>query len=324
MKNNLYLFLVFLSLTSCNAIFEEDLTGDTPVVIIPSENDTVYSNNVHFKWEEMKGASFYNLQIVSPNFSDINAYILDSNIKTTEFFQILEPGNYAFRLRAENGGYQSLYAGPFNFYVDSVEDLSEQFVSLVSPVDQIYINGASNLTVTWQNLFAADEYEFILKIGDTFVSASVLDQEFDLSSLSKIIPSSFWDVEGAYFWGIRAVNLSSVSPYSSRQINVDKTQPNNPAAISPANDVTVPIATPVVFKWAMGIDPGTVNSPVTSTFEISSDISFTDFSAIPDIDTDSLSYTFPTTGNFWWRVKLVDGVGNQSSFYSTARTITIE
>lgn len=311
-------------IVSCNAIFEKDITAETPLLILPTDNDTVYSNKVHFKWNEMEGASFYNLQIVKPSFVDITEFVLDSNIIGEEFYEILPPGNYQFQLRGENGGYVSQFAGPYSIYVDSVLDLSEQFVSLVSPADEIYGNGTDNLTVTWQNLFAADSYDFILKIGSDFESASVLNQQFGINTLSQLITSDYFDVEGIYFWGIKGVNITGSSPYTFRQINIDLTAPNNPDLISPVDDVVHPIDDPITLKWSTGVDPGSVNATVLSTLEISTSPTFIDFVAFDNLSADSLVYTFPTIGDYYWRVKADDEAGNFSEFYSEERSIIVE
>ncbi|MFT5819688.1 MAG: hypothetical protein ACI8ZM_000913 [Crocinitomix sp.] len=314
------LFLI----TSCNAIFEKDISAETPVVILPTNNDTVYSNKVHFKWDEMEGASFYNLQIVKPSFADISEFVLDSNINGEEFYQILPPGDYQFKLRGENGGHVSEFAGPYSIYIDSVSDLSAQFVSLVSPADNIYSNGTANITVSWQNLFAADSYDYILKIGSDFASASVLDQQIGVNTLSHLITADNFDVEGMYFWGIKGVNITGSSPYTYRQINADLTAPNSPELVSPADLIAHPIADPITLKWSTGIDPGFINSPVVSTVEISSTPTFIDFVEFIAITTDSLVYTFPSIGDYYWRVKADDTAGNFSEFYSPEYLITVE
>ncbi len=311
-------------LASCNAIFEKDISAESPSIILPTNNDTVYSNKVHFKWQEIEGASFYNLQIVKPSFADIDAFVLDSNINGDEFYQILPPGDYQFKLRGENGAHVSEFAGPYSIYVDSVLDLSSQFVSLVSPADDIYRNGTGDIAVNWQNLFAADAYDFILKIGSDFSSASILDQQLGINSLSHIIASSNFDVEGTYFWGVKAVNLTGSSPYSYRQINIDLTAPNSPEILSPADEITHPLEESITLKWTTGIDPGTIHSTVLSTVEISTSLSFIDFVEFENITSDSLVYTFPSTGNYYWRVKADDEAGNYSEFYSAANWVIVE
>jgi hypothetical protein len=318
------LMICLWGMGSCNAIFEKNISEEIPIMIIPTQNDTVYSNKVHFKWHEMQGASFYNLQIVKPSFADINEFVLDSNITGEEFYQILAPGNYQFKLRGENGGYESEFVGPYSIYIDSALDLSEQFVSLISPVDNIYGNGSSDLVVSWQNLFAADSYDFILKIGSDFASASVLDQQLGINSLSHLITADFFDVEGTYFWGIKGVNITGSSPYTYRQINIDLTAPNDPVLVSPADEIIHPIEDPITLEWSTGTDPGIVNSPVFSTVEIATEPTFTDFIAFNDITVDSLVYTFPVVGAYYWRVAADDAVGNFSASYSPAYLITVE
>lgn len=320
----LAILLVGLLFQSCNAIFEKDITDETPELFLPNDNDTIYSNKVHFKWVEMDGASFYNLQIVKPSFENITEFVLDSNINDEEFYQILEPGDYQFRLRGENGAHKSAYAGPYTIYMDSVLDLSAQFVSLVSPADGIYINGTSDIGLSWQNLFSADSYDYVLKIGSDFSSGSILNQELALNALTYNVLASSFDVEGTYFWGIRGSNITGSSPYSSRSINVDLTLPNDPELLSPAHEVIIPLEDAAILKWTTGADPGIINSPVTCTVEISTTETFIDFVEITGISSDSLEYTFPSTGNYWWRVKAEDEAGNVSEYYSYERQITIE
>lgn len=328
-KNNKHLFIGLvlsglLLLTGCNAIFEKDISEKIPQVILPTHNDTLYSNQVHFKWVEMDGADFYNLQVVRPSFNDIDAFLLDSNINAEQFYDILPPGEYQFRLRGENGGYKSLYAGPYSFYVDSVSDLSAQFVSLNSPANGVYINGLDDVLLSWQNLYAADRYEYILKIGADFNSGSALDLNLNIATLSYTAAQSFFDVEGTYFWGIRGANVSSSTAYSSRSIYVDRAAPNDPELVSPANLFTHPIADPLTLKWTTGTDPGTVHAPVYSTVEISTSETFVDITSYENITADSLSLTFPSVGNYWWRVSATDGAGNLSEFYSAERQIIVE
>lgn len=318
------ILLVGLLFQSCNAIFEKDITDDIPELFLPTDNDTIYSNKVHFKWVEMEGASFYNLQIVKPSFENISEFVLDSNINDKEFYQILEPGHYQFRLRGENGAHKSTFAGPYSIYVDSVSDLSSQFVSLVSPVDGIYSNGSSDLGLSWQNLFSADNYEYVLKIGTDFSSGSILDQDLNINTLSYIISASFFDVEGTYFWGIRGTNVTGGTPYSSRAIHIDLTRPNDPNLLSPVDGISNPVDDAITLKWTTGIDLGVVHAPVTCTVEISTSETFDDFVEVSGISSDSLEYTFPSIGNYWWRVKSEDEAGNVSEYYSLERQIIVE
>ncbi len=313
-----------LSIASCNAVFEKDITDSEVTLIIPTQNDTVEANQVHFKWVTVQGADYYNLQIVKTAFDDIDDFVLDSNVVGEEFYQVLAPGNYEFKIRAENGAYQSEYTAPRKIFVDTVSDLSGQFISLISPSNAFYSNGSSNINVAWQNLFAADKYEYTLKVGETYEGGSIIDQDLDVTALSYVITATNFSVEGIYHWGIRGTNNTSASLVSSRSIYIDKTAPNSPTAISPATMTTIDVGDEATMKWTTGIDPGAVNSTVFSTVEISETEGFEDFDAFPTITSDSLSYTFGTEGTYYWRVRADDAVGNSSEFYSTARQIIVE
>lgn len=319
----LALTLSFLN-QSCNSIFEKDISDEKVNVIIPTDNDTLFSNQVHFKWEEIKGADFYNLQIVKPSFADIDQFVLDSNIAGDESYQILAPGNYEFKIRGENGAHVSEFTKPVAIYVDSVSDLSEQFVSLISPADAIFTNGLDAISIAWQNLFAAEHFEYYLKVGESFETGSTIDQNLNIASLSYLISSENFSVENVYHWGVRGVNTTSSSAFSSRSIYVDLTSPNSPTLLLPADEEIVDVDEEVTLKWTTGIDPGTIHSPVSTTVEIATTELFTDFITFSGITSDSLNHTFTTAGDYWWRAKTEDQVGNISEFYSVERKIIVE
>lgn len=316
--------MIVILITACNDIIERDISGDTVSVIIPAEHDTLTSNNVHFKWNELKGARFYKLEIVSPSFSDIQNFILDSNIVKTEFYQILNPGNYEFRIRAENTAHQSLYTAPIPFYVDSLLDLNEQFVFIISPIDGQFLNGNSDIHVSWQNLFAAETFDFVLKMGENFESASTLDQSIDQVTLSRSVSSDYFELEGRYFVGVRGKNDISTTPFSYHEILVDKTNPNIPDLMLPEDSEVFEIDEEFTFKWSTGIDGGEINSPVYSTVELSNSELFTTYTTFSEITSDSLEHSFPSAGSYYWRVSTIDGVDNMSVDYSEVREVIIE
>lgn len=316
--------IVAFAMVSCNEIIEKDISDEVVEMVIPTKNDTLLTNQIHFKWLKMDGADFYNLQMVKPTFSDIQQFVLDSNIAGNESYQIVSPGQYTFKIRGENGAYQSKYTEPFTIYVDSVSDLSAQFVSLISPADEIYSNGTADIAIAWQNLFSADKYEYILKSGASFETGSTIDQNLDIAGLSYTISADNLTAENIYYWGIKGVNTTSSSAYSYRKIYVDLTRPNTPTLIAPADMTTVDVDEEITLKWNTGTDPGTVHSAVSSTVEISTTATFDAVSIVSGITVDSLNYTFAATGDYWWRVKTEDAVGNVSEFYSVERKISVE
>jgi len=269
----------------------------------------------------MKGASFYNLQIVQPSFSNINSYILDSNINALEFYYVLAPGTYQFQICGANSAYKSVYTGPYTLYVDSVSDLTNQIVPLLAPVDFIYSNDA-NFTFSWQAVYSTDTYEFQLRAGADFItSGTILHNAPGIYGTSYSTPAGLFSTEAAYSWGVKAVNQTSSSAFSDRTIYIDLTAPNSPSSVSPAHGAS--FADTVVFKWSVGSDPGTINSPVSRIVQISSDTLFGTILQTYTVSVDTVQHVFTNPGTYWWRVYTLDQAGNISTNYSAHRKVLI-
>ena len=97
MRTLLLLLGLGIFAVSCEKIIAEDITAETPVLVLPSVNDTVNQNPVHFKWEEIEGASKYHLEVVSPCFSAISQFPLDTIVTGTDFFFGLDSSQYEKR-----------------------------------------------------------------------------------------------------------------------------------------------------------------------------------------------------------------------------------
>jgi len=311
-----------IGLTSCNAIFEKDISEDTLDLILPTNGQSYSTNKVHFKWTELDGASNYKIEIVQPSYANIQEFILDTLVEGGEYYYILEPGNYEFQIRAENSGYQTAFVGPYSISIDSVTDLSSQLVQLTSPANLFYINSL-DVVCSWQPHYAADTYEFQLRNGLDFNnSASIPHVMTDIYTTTYTIPQSFLS-EGEFSWGVRAINQNSSSNFSSNGFTIDLTAPNDVTLTSPADNFNSTSQT-VVFKWSTGTDPGTVNSPVNSVIELSNDVNFTSILYTQNnIISDSLEYTFSNAGDYWWRVYAEDEAGNISVNYSLEYKVTV-
>ena len=315
------LILISFVLFGCNDIFEKNITKDQVLVLLPANADTLSSNQVHFKWEEVRGATAYELHVVRPSFDNIDQYVLDSTVASDEFRLILSPGAYAFKVRAINSAYQSPFTEPVAFFVDSVSDLSGQSIQLVSPEDIYYSNQTNAGLFSWQNLFLADYYSFQIWNGTNFGSGALLHQENNIYGTNYHFFNSTGISleEGVYAWGIRGINDVSESEYSSRKICIDTTSPNTPDITFPVNNYPSP-SNQLTLKWTRnGSDPGIVKSPVYANVQISfADSSFSgaNLTEINNITIDSLQRQFPVSGTYWWRVYLRDEAGNESQYFS--------
>ena len=94
---------------SCIDIFETDLTGETVETLAPSNNLSTSELSQKFWWNYITGALWYELQVVSPDFTNISSVKLDTTIEINNFQLSLQPGVYHWRVRALNGSSSSEY-----------------------------------------------------------------------------------------------------------------------------------------------------------------------------------------------------------------------
>jgi hypothetical protein len=322
-KISALLSLLFLvaSLVGCDDIIAKNISEQTPVVLIPAVNDTVKINPVHFKWEAMEGATKYHLQVVSPSFSGISDYVLDTIITKTSFSFSLDSNVFEMKLTAINAGYNSKTTNPLKFWVGVNASPVSNSVVLTSPSDTAYVNDGFSRTFTWQTLSTASNYELSIRKGTSFSIGSIEYTKNNIASNTITIPSSDINFsEGIYWWGVKAYSATGETYYSTRKLSVDMTEPNDPALTSPLA-TSVVNAGEVVFTWNNGTDLGTVKSPVYSTIEVSGNSSFTDIKESADLVGNTKSFTL-TSGIYFWRVKNVDKAGNASS-YSASIQFTV-
>ncbi len=203
MKYLLLIITFSTLLVGCDKFIAEDITGKTPVVILPSNNDTSQTNLVHFKWNELLGAEKYHLMVVSPSFSSISTYDLDTFVTGTDFYFSLDSNEYEMMFSANNAGYISDTVGPIKFWVGVQSSSSSGNVNLISPIDAVYLNSTSfNNQFQWNSLANVSSYEFSLRSGSDFSTATIIETQNNISTL--IYTSSIILTEAEYFWGVKA------------------------------------------------------------------------------------------------------------------------
>lgn len=311
------LFLpLFGCFQSCKDIIAADITGQVPIVIIPGVEDTVNVNPVHFKWEKMEGATKYHLEVVSPSFSSISFFSIDTIISGTDFFAPLDSSEYDMRLTALNAGYESNPSELVHFWVGVSPSTSNSQVVLLSPENNSYYNDQFDGFFDWQNTSSAQSYEFYLKKGTSFESGNLVEYGSDLEISSKTVNSSLFS-EGEYHWGVRAYfSNGTESVLSKFKFYIDTTSPTQPTLQQPQSNS--PILPGVInFVWDNGSDQGIIQSPVVSILEVSSTISFSQ----PDLyfvngNTTTLTINGTLGEVFYWRVRNRDDAGNFSVYSS--------
>ena len=321
MKYLLSIIILSTLFVGCDKFIAEDITGKTPVVILPSNNDTSQTNLVHFKWNELPGAEKYHLMVVSPSFLNVSTFDLDTFVTGTDFYYSLDSNEYEMKLTANNAGYISDTVGPIKFWVGVQSSSSAGSVNLQSPIDAVYLNSTSfNNQFLWGTLANVSSYEFSLRSGSDFSTGTILESQNNISTL--IYTSSISLTEGEYFWGVKAYFSTGTStPFSTRHFYIDDTSPNVAALSLPA-DFTIVSSGAIDFSWNNGTDQGIIQSPILSFIELASDISF---STILNSSTTSLSTeTFTlSSGTYYWRVTNNDSAGNSAASSSVFKVTVL-
>ncbi|MFH0894965.1 MAG: hypothetical protein V2A54_11080 [Bacteroidota bacterium] len=303
------LILVSISLIyGCDDIFEPDLSDKTVTINTPYDGMTTSQSTITFWWNEVKGADYYNIQIVSPGFMQTQQILADTNVEGDKFYFSLSPGSYQWRIRACNSGGNSNYQ-TYTLVIDSTEDLNTQTLLLVSPAANDTTNQTS-FTFSWNGLYAADTYRFEIW-SPAFGSTNVYSSEISNTSIAYTLP------EGKYEWGVRAQNSTSSSPYSKRILVVDLTAPGTPTLVSPLNYASLAEGY-IGFQWTRGTHSG---SSVRDSIVVCSDSTMT----LPVLQAYCSNTTYGDTlnaGTYFWHVRSIDKAGNKSA-YSVLRKLTV-
>ncbi|HTK19615.1 MAG TPA: hypothetical protein VL442_08890 [Mucilaginibacter sp.] len=117
-----FIFLLSAVLfSSCDAIIEPSIAKKTIQAEAPSDQYQSKSDTVNFWWDEVDNALTYHLQVVTPNFTNPGNLVLDTVLKKNIFSFNLNPGNYQWRVLAQNGSSQTAYSAPRNFSIVTVQ-----------------------------------------------------------------------------------------------------------------------------------------------------------------------------------------------------------
>lgn len=301
----LILFSILTLCFSCSEVIEENLEKESIQIIRPQDNlITTYSTQT-FEWGKVEGADQYNIQIVNGSFSQINYFVLDSSITATSFVYNLSPGSYQWRVQGVNSVSNTAYASR-SIQIDSTADLSGSKVLLVMPEDN-FLTKDTSLTFNWQKLYNADEYIFQLRKGD-FSGIVVYSDTLSSTSVSLSSPSL---EEGEFSWGVKALNQTSSTSFSTYSFSIDLTAPASPGII---NTDTIQ------------------NNPFTLNWNrVANDVDFDSLyiysnKGLTNIVVDTIaneSYTDSlTAGIYYWQVKSIDHAGNIGAFSAAQKIET--
>ena len=311
----IYTFVTITStlLMSCSDIIEPSISKSNVALEAPSNQYQSTSYTINFWWDRVDNALSYHLQVVTPSFANPGSLVLDTTLKANTFSFNCNPGNYEWRVMAQNGSSQTGFAGPRSFSV-AASSIKQQTVQLNSPANNLITN-QSNITFQWSALYGATKYQLEIDTNN-FANENTLvyNQVVPGQQIGFGLPK-----DQIYQWRVRAENDTAQAQWSAiYQLTYDHTPPAQVTLVSPADGATMSL--PVSLQW---------NSSATAIkyklYVYQSD-GVTLLNSTYPIATTSANYSFNTGSSgskFYWAVTAVDAAGNES-LASSARSFTLQ
>lgn len=294
---------LLLVLSSCKEFIEPSLEHQTISAIAPADGVETNSYQLTFWWDGHPDALRYRLQVVSPSFVAAEKMILDTLVKTDKFIYTLDPGDYQWRVRGENGSSHTAFVT--RSFVVHPSSLTDQVLQLVLPGNQVYTNNAT-LVCQWLKLYGATGYRLQVD-KNNFSDENNLGLNVVTDNLSY---QHVFSQEGNYQLRVRAENATENSKWSTvRSISYDATPPIQVVLNTPANGQT--IAKPFNLSWS------SVTDAVQYELGLYKNDMVTPYSgAFPQLlNSNSFTLTVGESGEtLAWRVRAVDRAGNKGAW----------
>jgi hypothetical protein len=295
--------LVLSLCRGCSDIFEDNIEKDKVVLIAPTDNVVSKISTQKFLWQKVEGATRYNFQIVSVRFDSIVDFILDADTSATTITVNLYPGQFQWRVKAYNSGYETPYT-TFSLRIDSSIDLSRNTVNYTNPLNGKFLKDTF-INFAWDKMYNAEYFVFQIrkdnKSGSVIETDTIADNSLNVGL-----------AEGTYYWMVNAFNAtSSTNNTTSWSLVVDKTPPASPALSQPSDSVLLTSDT-VTFSWTRADKSASINCDSLYIFKTNS--IYTNGALYAQLASANQTYDAVVTDNgfYTWYVKTADKAGNIS------------
>lgn len=224
--NKLLLCLLAAALLAlgCEDILEvPDISSQMVDILAPTEGSVLTTNAISLNWEEVEDATAYQVQIATPSFENAAQLVLDSIVEVDSLDQIktrinqdLFNGNYQWRVKALNSGYETAYTSS-GFQVNGDENLDLTPPNTPQPVSPA--NGASLTTTevnfSWTRVDVAGSAER----DSIFIYADESLQSLETKGLgaNKAFMANLSD--GTFYWVVRAYDAAGNQSGDSNTFN---------------------------------------------------------------------------------------------------------
>ncbi|WP_222984560.1 hypothetical protein [Flagellimonas meishanensis] len=229
MQRSVYILVgLALLIWSCEDILEvPDISDQTVPILAPTEGSVLTTNAVGFDWETVEDATAYNIQIATPDFENAVQLVLDSVVAVdslgnvaTRIDQNLFNGNYQWRIKAFNSGFETGYTVN-SFQVNGDDDLdlvAPNTPQLVSPA-----NASSQAETQVSFVWTREDISGTAERDSIFIFLDEALQNLAIKGLGANKTYSTELTEGTYYWFVRAYDAAGNESEASTPFNLNIT-----------------------------------------------------------------------------------------------------
>jgi len=298
------LFLFIVGLSSCDDLIEPDISGEQVVLLSPDDKTHSTISAQVLRWSTVAHARSYRVQLVRPTFTGVHQQVLDTLVKQPSLTKSLAPGNYEWRVQAQNAGYSTGFTTQ-TFTIDSTSNLNGQTLLLQRPASGLATN-ATSLTFTWGRLAMAQQYRLSITPNPRGASLAALDT---VVGNSTSVSLRLARQSQTYQWKVTALNATGQAVSASQAFEVDLTPPPAPTLVAPVATASF-LAQPISLSWTRTATDVAVDS--VSIYQANQTSLFTGFPRLSSGTALTLSgsSTPLQSGTYYWSVRSIDKAGN--------------
>jgi hypothetical protein len=295
------LFAVIGLLSSCDDIIEPSINKSQVSLEAPANQYTSTSYTINFWWDQVDHALSYHLQVVTPTFASPGSLVLDTIVTNYKFAFSLNPGNYQWRVMAENGSSQTAYSAPRSFTV-AATSIKQQSVQLISPANT-FLTNQSTFIFQWGSIYGATQYRFEIDTNNfvnqnTVIANTVIPGQ----QINFTFPKS-----QVYQWRVRAENDTAQAQWSAvNTLTFNNIPPAQVTLVVPATGTT--LSKPVSLQWSAV--PNAVHYKLYALKSDSATLYNSNFPLV--LNATNYSFNQGISGDkIYWKVSAVDAEGNE-------------
>ncbi|WDF76608.1 hypothetical protein PQ469_22230 [Mucilaginibacter sp. KACC 22773] len=305
LKHLFYIFPAFLAsnvlLSACKEFIEPSIAKRQVTLEAPANQYQSTKYTINFWWDGVEDALAYRLQVVTPGFDSIGGLILDTLVKDIKFTSTLEPGNYQWRVRAENGSSQTDYSPARSFIIEQ-SSLTNQTVTLSSPSNNTSTSVNAAL-FKWNSLYGATKYQVEIDTNNfANEDALVYNQVVPGLQVNFTFPK-----DQVYGWRVRAENETEQSKWSAiNYVTYQLPLPAQVSLVSPAAGSSVSL--PVQLSWN-----SVTGVPGYKLYVFKSDSTTLYSNSFPvTVNSTGYSFNLGVTGEkIYWKVSALNASGKE-------------